>query len=611
MPDQPDDARKRPQRGVFPPFFAPRTNGRGESTPTPPSGSWRRVSRLFTPPEVARQRRTPAAQQAPYTPPPALEAAEEVLRASLEASEASVQPESEAFDAIAQPEAETRPEVEASDAISQAEADASWTMVPPGAPAEEELVSASLPDLPMEAPVDSALPLESEQAAADALGTYDPMAFDDRADSFVVESLETEPISLAPSDVERMEVDVAMDSSAYSAFDAAAADSSLDTPVEASLEAPVDASVDASVDAPLDARWGDAFDSSLDGAFDSPGDVEPTDVVGQRDSDFAPGAADEVVESIENYLAGDAALADDAVGFESALVSDGATLIEGEVPDDMLGDEAVADRDDRALVHDEALSVDYSAVVADDTVAAGSALDDRAEEIDPWAGAELPEPAFGSIGWPSSELAALPAEQPVAGVDEMSAALAWSDAESSTGEHESPSPEANGADVSSDDALSGMAHELRDSSSAWVTDTDVVDDADVSARARFYGGGERSTALPAEPETGADDAETGVDPDIAVDPDMAADPISMGDPAAAPDAGGDAAELARLAAAESRGAIPSATGDDAGAAIADALARVAARIRAGEVNLPTEAVGASDESALAAALAALLRGPRR
>ena len=68
MPDQPDDARKRQQRGVFPPFFAPR-NGRGETSPTPPSGSWRRVSRLFTPPEVARQRRTPSAPQTPYTPP--------------------------------------------------------------------------------------------------------------------------------------------------------------------------------------------------------------------------------------------------------------------------------------------------------------------------------------------------------------------------------------------------------------------------------------------------------------------------------------------------------------------------------------------------------------
>jgi hypothetical protein len=38
---------------------------------------------------------------------------------------------------------------------------------------------------------------------------------------------------------------------------------------------------------------------------------------------------------------------------------------------------------------------------------------------------------------------------------------------------------------------------------------------------------------------------------------------------------------------------------------------VAARIRAGEVDLPAEAAGASDESALAVALAALLRGSRR
>jgi len=103
-----------------------------------------------------------------------------------------------------------------------------------------------------------------------------------------------------------------------------------------------------------------------------------------------------------------------------------------------------------------------------------------------------------------------------------------------------------------------MARELRDSSAAWgaAAGAAVSDDADVNARARFYGGAERSAPAAAGPElvTGA--------------------------------------------------------GDDAGAAIADALARVAVRIRAGEVELPPEAVGASDESALAAALAALLRGPR-
>lgn len=600
MPDQPDDARKRQQRGVFPPFFAPRKNGRGDSTPTPPSGSWRRVSRLFTPPEVARQRRTPAAPQAPYTPPsvpespaePVAEAPEEVLQPSFEASEALVQPEVEASDAPVQPGVEARSEVEAveaSDVLAQAEADADapWMMGSPGAPAEQGIFSSALPDLSMEAPVDSALPLELEQAAADALGAFDPMAFDDGADNFVVESLGTEPISLAPSDVARMDVDVALDSSVYSAVDDEAVEAPLDLPMDAALHA----------------------------AVDSSGDVESTEVAGASGYNFAPGAAYDVVESIENYLADDATLLDDtaavfvdaADGAASAAVSDGATPVEGAIPGDMLPEGAIAAHDDRAQLHDEAPFVDDNPV-ADGAVATGSALDDQAEEVDPWAGAELPEPAFGSLGWPSSEAAALAAERPVEGVDEMSAALAWSDSESTTGEHERPTAEANGAEVSNDEALSGMAHELRDSSSAWVTDADVADDdADVSARARFYGGGERTPALPA-------------DPDILVDPDSAAYADSMGDPAAAPEASGYTAELA---AAEEAGGVNGAAGekegeeasdeagDDSGAAIADALARVAARIRAGEVDLPSEVVGASDESALAAALAALLRGPRR
>src|SRR5690606_36757653 len=69
-------------------------------------------------------------------------------------------------------------------------------------------------------------------------------------------------------------------------------------------------------------------------------------------------------------------------------------------------------------------------------------------------------------------------------------------------------------------------------------------------------------------------------------------------------------EIVREEMAGATGEVADPADRHAGAAIADALARVAARIRAGEIDLPPEAVGASDESALAAALAALLRGPR-
>jgi hypothetical protein len=318
----------------------------------------------------------------------------------------------------------------------------------------------------MEAPEIEPPTLQFEEAISDELARFDPMAFDEEVDRFVVESLEAEPISLAPSELERLDVEL------------------------------------------------DSLDSVASG-----GTV-------LEDSAMAEGAPHGALESIESYLADDVA----------------------------------------AGGHDEVTIAEFEA---------------QPTEPDPWAGAELPEPAFGSIGWPSSEIAESAAEAPVGGVDEMSAALAWSDGEEgvTTADDTSYTANADGADVSSEeDALSAMANELRDSSSAWVVegDTQERDEADLSARARFYGGGEANT------------------------------------PSVELEVSGDASDYAaELAAAQAAGRAAAASGGDAGAAIADALARVAARIRAGEVELPSEAVGASDESALAAALAALLRGPRR
>jgi hypothetical protein len=133
--------------------------------------------------------------------------------------------------------------------------------------------------------------------------------------------------------------------------------------------------------------------------------------------------------------------------------------------------------------------------------------------------------------------------------------------------------------VAGDDALSDVAHELRDSSLAWRPEASAAADDydDITARARFYGGGESGLA-----RSEIDEVE------------------EVGHDAPEHHASAHFADDAELAAEE-----------NAGAAIADALARVAARIRAGEVELPSESAGVSDESALAAALAALLRGPRR
>ncbi|HET7553535.1 MAG TPA: hypothetical protein VFK04_19725 [Gemmatimonadaceae bacterium] len=520
--------------------------------------------------------------------PPSAEAPEGVVPAGLEEQAAIAQPEVGASDAIAPPEGEVHasdaiapPETEAWNALTEPEVEAPRESAQVETRAEETVVSPSLPEPSGEPPVDSTLPLELEQAASDAFGRFDPLAFDDGADGFVVQSLETEPISLAPSDV-----------------------SGMDVQIDSTMGAPVD---------PLEGVAPAGFSDALD-------------------YDFPPGVDRDVIESIESYLADDSMVVEHTPGFESAAVSDEATLVEGASPDDVVQQGAMPDYlhehdatlnyDDRAQVHDDApiagnvalvesdaaladgdtaLAADDSAPIADHADSVGGAAEEQRAEIDPWAGAELPEPAFGSIGWPSTETVALAAEQPVEGVDEMSAALAWSDADGPAGEHGSPAGQANGEDVSSDDALSAMAHELRDSSSAWVVDARVVDDSDdVSARARFYGGGERSPSFPG-------------DQDAAVDPDAtpeagsyAGELVELTAAEVADDAAGDAAAAAALG-----DGIGDTEGDDAGAAIADALARVAARIRAGEVDLPSEVVGASDESALAAALAALLRGPRR
>jgi hypothetical protein len=58
-------------------------------------------------------------------------------------------------------------------------------------------------------------------------------------------------------------------------------------------------------------------------------------------------------------------------------------------------------------------------------------------------------------------------------------------------------------------------------------------------------------------------------------------------------------------------ALPSAMPADAGTMVADALERIARRIRNGELKLPSDAPSASDENALSAALQALVRAPRR
>jgi hypothetical protein len=454
----------------------------------------------------------------PHAEPPVsphAEAAAEVSAATTENIEAQLQADREAL---------AEPELLVLEVLAQQPVDGTEAYASDAGVLEAELPAAELPDVELpdvelpdvelpdvELPeaelfgmdavdVDLPFPPSLELAGAtEDLARFDPMAFDEEADRFVVESLEPEPITLAPAELEQLDVEV----------------DSLDSIV----------------------RGGDlALDESA-AAASMPHDA---------------------IESIERYLADDV---------ETPLAE---------------GAGAVPPATSAAL--DEVVGTGDVLVTASDAAPVGGGLGaepTEAVEADPWAGAELPEPAFGSIGWPSSEIAAVAAEAPGDGVDEMSAALAWNDAEDAgtTIGHVPAVSDASGADDSGvGDALSAMAHELRDSSSPWVKEGDAQarDDADLSARARFYGGADPSVA-PAELEL----------------------------------SGEASAYASELAAAEAAARAAADAGGDAGAAIADALARVAARIRAGEVELPPEAVGASDESALAAALAALLRGPRR
>ncbi len=526
MTDQPDDARKRQQRGVFPPFFAPRNGGgRADGSAAAHSGSWRRVSRLFTPPEGAKVRRTPAVQQTPYTPPltpaatplatewegeaPETVAAEPVISEPVISEPATAESVAAESVAAAGPDLSPPP----------AELETGW---PPAAPALE--------------------PTEESRRALEDLA--DP-AFGD-ADTFTVESLETEPIALDASDARGL---------------GAAVD-----PMEelASPALPDVMGESFASDAIYDEMYGPLPHSGMDElhAEAGHGDAEQTYAEVVLDGDRDPLAA--YVEQ----------------PYATPEVAELPTREEAPAP---------------AEVWDgQGLRVEGTPVVRDETPASppestlpasNEELEEPSIEADPWAGTELPEPAFGSLGWPSMDGPAAASKPLSDEADEMGAALAWNAGEAEDlPDAASPTLAGSpgGEDQAGDDAFSAVADELRDSSSAWRAEGSVLGDDydDLTARARFYGGG----------DGGASRVEA-----------LAGDGV-------------EAYEAARVSGTESSDHDVVRPGDDdSGAAIADALARVAARIRAGEVELPSGSVGVSDESALAAALAALLRGggPRR
>jgi hypothetical protein len=385
----------------------------------------------------------------------------------------------------------------------------------------------------------------SLETGDDSLDAMAGLALSPDADDFMVESLEPQSISLDPSDAAGMDV-------AVGSMDDLLAQSAAEAAAEPLVS---------------DVTYDEMFSAA---SYDASESVQST-------------PTNEELESVERYLAEEPAPANDRVeanarAREAIVEFPSESLVEDEYP-------AAAESDGEPIVADDSVGID-------------------AVEIDPWAGAELPEPAFGSIGWPPADTGAPVSQAVVDEVDEMSAALAWSDAEheASTGEvrDRASQDEASSAD---DDALSAMMGELRDSSSAWKSEGDsIVDEkADVAARAHFYAAPEPIDPADELAAATEEDAYSSDRPDVqgGVDASVEAAAESLED-------GGAAASAEAMAEASG-----DAAGDVAGAAIADALARVAARIRSGEVELPSEDAGTSDESALAAALAALLRGPRR
>jgi hypothetical protein len=389
----------------------------------------------------------------------------------------------------------------------------------------------------------------------DSLDAIAELALSSGADDFMVESLEPQPISLEPSDAAGMDV-------AVESVDELLAQSAAEAIAE-----------------PLasDVTYDEMFSATT---YDGGEHVQAT-------------PTNEELESVERYLAEEPAVASD------------------QIEADARDQQSIVEYRRESLVEEEYPSAalpEGEPIVADDSFRSDAlgneVLGNDALEIDPWAEAELPEPAFGSIGWPPMDAGASVSEVVADDADEMSAALAWSDAE-----HEVSTEEDRGgashdeASRTDDDALSDMMGELRDSSSAWKSESDLIVDekADVEARAHFYAAPEPidpADELAAAMEHDAySEAPADVEGDVGASIEAAAEALAEPVSSAAPEAHADA--------------VGDADDDDAGAAIADALARVAARIRSGEVELPSEAAGTSDESALAAALAALLRGPRR
>jgi hypothetical protein len=570
MPDYSDDAPKRQRRGgVLPPFFAPRVTPRDDSS-VAPSGGWRRASRLFTPPDVPRQHSAAQGRSA----------AEPTRTASPSTVPATVPVESVVSAQTAMP---TVSDVGAASEVPEVQSGAAESAVPaapavPTAPLEAALppgpvtAGAALDATPMAtfplgiAEGSEAEPIEdiswptssTSESPSAGDGSEGERSLDAAGSDLVIQSFQSQPISLSSR-----EPIVAADSAA----------GILDEYYGSTNAGP----------SVSESGYGDESTVNLDAPWSEAGPARPEEAPPLDDSSSQlPDARESIMDIAAPSYAmsetppaapvpplGPAAWSDDSLAFDDAMT------------------------DPTGVAPAEASEGQGGWSAADGVEGAGNETDvpERDREESDVTG-EVPDDSVSGM----TDRVGRAAPESVA--DEMADALAWDDDAKSGLDRAQPSSADLGSLTADGEALSGTGRELRDSAALWISGTG--------------GEGERVRA----PDAGGvvavdvDVVSAGVLSDQDVENVNAVNVHAESVDAVSVDAGNvDAVRVDAVGVdgASAGSEFVDTRSVDAGATVADALARVAERIRAGEVKLSPEAAGASDEGALAAALAALLR----
>jgi len=565
MPDYSDDAQKRQRRGgVLPPFFAPRVTPRDDSS-VAPSGGWRRASRLFTPPDVPRQRG--AANGLPVAEPPRTTSLSAAPAESIE----SVVPARTAAPAVS--------DMAAVSEVAEVQSEAAESAVPTAPAVPTASLEAALPAAPgtgaeLDAPPMATFPLgiaegsevepiediswptsSTSELRSTGDGSEGEGPLGVAGDDLVIQSFQSQPISLSSR-----EPIVAADSAAlaldeyYDSTDAVPSASQLESGDEPIVH--------------LGAPWSEAEPSAPEG--------EPP--LGDTSSELPDLRSDAPESSVDiaspSYVMPAPLPAAPVSSLEpAAWSSDSLTS-----PDAMPDVTGVAPAESSG-VQGSGQGV-WGTVGGAESAGSETDVPERAREVSDVMD-EVPDDSAGEM---SDRVGHVTPERVA---DEMADALAWDDDAESELDPTHHSVAHPGSFAGDGEALSGTGRELRDSAAPWIPEMGSAADDSVPPfhypRTPLWAPGEAT-------EVSGDSLDRGAPAGRSEERDDNAGARSAND-ASVP-----------VPLTEAVGAV-----GDAGAAVADALARVAERIRAGEVKLSPEAAGASDEGALVAALAALLR----